>query len=248
MGKVYLVGAGPGDPELITLKGLKVLEKADIVIYDRLIDEMILKFAVNAKELICVGKKMGESWKQEEINKLMIEKAQKYDKVVRLKNGDPMLFARGGEECEVLKQAGIRYEIIPGVSSALAAPAYAGIPITHRDYSSSVAIVTGHRREGFNESGEMEYLEKIFKSVDTVIVLMGVSNFEKIVEAALKTGLHRETPVAIIENATLRDQRVFISELDNIIEIARENNVKAPAVLVFGRVASLGRRLKWLEE
>ncbi|MEM3952027.1 MAG: uroporphyrinogen-III C-methyltransferase, partial [Nitrososphaerota archaeon] len=201
MGKVYLVGAGPGDPELITLKGLKILKQADVVIYDRLVNEEILKYAENARELICVGKEKGESWKQEEINKLMIEKAKTYDIVVRLKNGDPMLFARGGEECEALKEAGIPYEIIPGISSALAAPTYAGIPLTHRGYSSSVVFVTGHRRGECIEG--LEYLKKIFASVDTVVILMGVSNIEKIVEAALSAGLPRDMSVAIVENATM---------------------------------------------
>lgn len=245
MGKVYLVGAGPGDPELITLKGLKILKQADVVIYDRLVNEEILKYAENARELICVGKEKGESWKQEKINKLMIEKAKTYDIVVRLKNGDPMLFARGGEECEALRSAGISYEIIPGVSSAIAAPTYAGIPLTHREYSSSVAIVTGHRREGYG--GDLTYLRKIFSSVDTVIVLMGVSNLENIVREAMASGLSISTPVAVIENATLPSQRVYMDKLVNIVKTAKENNVKPPAVLVFGKVVELREKLKWIE-
>ncbi|MEM0079145.1 MAG: uroporphyrinogen-III C-methyltransferase [Nitrososphaerota archaeon] len=245
MGKVYLVGAGPGDPELITLKGLKTLKQADVVIYDRLVNEGILKYAENARELICVGKERGESWKQEEINKLMVEKAKTYDIVVRLKNGDPMLFARGGEECEALKEAGIPYEIIPGISSALAAPTYAGIPLTHRGYSSSVVFVTGHRREECIEG--LEYLKKIFASVDTVVILMGVSNIEKIVEAALSAGLPKDMSVAIVENATMENQRVLTGKLKDIAKIARENDVKPPAVIIFGKVVSLGERLRWLE-
>ncbi|MEM3865518.1 MAG: uroporphyrinogen-III C-methyltransferase, partial [Nitrososphaerota archaeon] len=244
MGIVYIAGAGPGDPELITLKALKTLEIADVVIYDRLVNPQILKYAVKAKELICVGKEKGESWKQEEINKLLIEKARHYDVVVRLKNGDPMLFSRGGEECEALKEAGIPYEIIPGISSALAAPTYAGIPLTHREYSSSVAIATGHRREGEVEG--LEYLKKIFASVETVVVLMGVLNIEKIVETALSAGLSNNTPVAIVENATLENQRVLTGKLRNIVEIARGNDVEPPAVIIFGKVVSLGERLRWL--
>lgn len=244
MGIVYIAGAGPGNPELITLKALKILEIADVVIYGRLVNPQILKYAVRAKELICVGKEKGESWKQEEINRLLIEKAGHYDVVVRLKNGDPMLFARGGEECEALKEAGIPYEIIPGISSALAAPTYAGIPLTHREYSSSVAIVTGHKREGDVEG--LEYLKKIFASVETVVVLMGVLNLEKIVEMALSAGLSNNTPVAIVENATLENQRVLTGKLENIVEIARRNDVKPPAVIIFGKVVSLGERLTWL--
>ncbi len=244
MGKVYLVGAGPGDPELITLKALRILENADVVVYDRLVNAKILEYAVKVKELISVGKEKGESWKQEEINKLLIEKARQYDVVVRLKNGDPMLFARGGEECEALKSAGVMYEVVPGVSSALAAPTYAGIPITHRDYSSSVAIVTGHRREGYGN--DVEYLRKIFSSVDTVIVLMGVSNLGRIIEEAVASGLPASTPVAIIENATLSSQRVFTGTLKNILDIAEKHDVKPPAVLVFGRVVELREKLKWI--
>ncbi|MCL7389267.1 MAG: uroporphyrinogen-III C-methyltransferase [Thaumarchaeota archaeon] len=246
MGKVYLVGAGPGDPELITLKALRILESADVVVYDRLVNPEILRYAVKVKEMICVGKERGENWKQEEINKLLIEKARQYDVVVRLKNGDPMLFSRGGEECEALKSAGVMYEIVPGVTSALAAPTYAGIPVTHRDHSSSVAIVTGHRREGYGD--DVEYLRKIFSSVDTIIVLMGVSNLEKIIGEALSSGLPASTPVAIIENATLPSQRVFAGSLENIAEIARRHDVKPPAVLVFGKVVELREKLRWIEE
>jgi uroporphyrin-III C-methyltransferase len=246
MGKVYLVGAGPGDPELITLKALRILESADVVVYDRLVNPEILRYAVKVKEMICVGKERGESWRQEEINKLLIEKARQYDVVVRLKSGDPMLFSRGGEECEALKSAGVMYEVVPGVTSALAAPTYAGIPVTHRDHSSSVAIVTGHRREGYGD--DVEYLRKIFSSVDTIIVLMGVSNLEKIIGEALSSGLPASTPVAIIENATLPSQRVFAGSLENIVEMARRHDVKPPVVLVFGRVVELREKLKWIEE
>lgn len=244
MGRVYLVGAGPGDPELITLKALRILKNADVVVYDRLVNPKILEYASHAKELICVGKEKGESWKQEEINKLLIQKARQYDVVVRLKNGDPMLFARGGEECEALKSAGVMYEVVPGVSSALAAPTYAGIPITHRDYSSSVAIVTGHKREGYGN--DVEYLRKIFSSVDTVIVLMGVSNLERIIKEAFNSGLPASSPVAIIENATLSSQRVFTGSLEDIVEIAGKYDVKPPAVLVFGKVVELREKLKWI--
>lgn len=245
LGKVYLVGAGPGDPELITVKGMKVLQMADVVIYDRLVDRGVLAFASNARELICVGKERGESWKQEEINELLVRKAREYNVVVRLKNGDPMIFARGGEECEALRDAGIPYEIVPGVSSAIAAPSYAGIPLTHRDYSASVAIVTGHRREGYQ--GDLGYLRRVFSSVDTVVVLMGVSNIDAIVGEALASGLPPETPVAIIENATTRHQRIVEGSLADIPLRAKDEGVKPPAVMVFGKVVSLRRRLRWMD-
>lgn len=240
MGRVYLIGAGPGDPELITIKGLKILQEADVVIYDRLINEDILKYARRAKELICVGKEKGESWKQKEINELLIKKAKRYEVVVRLKNGDPMLFGRVAEECEALKEAGILYEIIPGISSALAAAAYSRIPITHRDYSSTIAIVTGHRKEDYND---LDYLIPVFKGVDTTIVLMGMSNLEKIVNVALSSNLSPDTPVAIIENVSLKNERMIIGNLQNIIKLAKEMHVKPPAIIIFGKVVELRNRL-----
>jgi len=241
MGKVYIVGAGPGDPELITLKGLNILRKADVVIYDRLVSEDLVAMAVNAKELIYMGKHVGESERQKEINKLLIEKARQYEVVVRLKNGDPFVFGRGGEECEALRDAGIEYEVIPGISSALAAPLYAGIPLTHRNFSSSVTITVGHRKEG----KELD-LKRAFRSADTVIVLMGVSNLAEIVKQAMEAGLSIKTPVAIIERATTREQRVITGTLEDIVKRAEEEKVAPPAVIVFGNVVKMREKLRWI--
>jgi uroporphyrin-III C-methyltransferase len=241
MGKVYIVGAGPGDPELITLKGLNILRKADVVIYDRLVSEDLVAMAVNAKELIYMGKHVGESERQKEINKLLIEKARQYEVVVRLKNGDPFVFGRGGEECEALRDAGIEYEVIPGISSALAAPLYAGIPLTHRNFSSSVTITVGHRKEG----KELD-LKRAFRSADTVIVLMGVSNLAEIVKQAMEAGLSTKTPVAIIERATTREQRVITGTLEDIVKRAEEEKVAPPAVIVFGNVVRMREKLRWI--
>ncbi|RSN73110.1 MAG: uroporphyrinogen-III C-methyltransferase [Thermoproteota archaeon] len=241
MGKVYIVGAGPGDPELITLKGLNILRKADVVIYDRLVSEDLVAMAVNAKELIYMGKHVGESERQKEINKLLIEKARQYEVVVRLKNGDPFVFGRGGEECEALRDAGIEYEVIPGISSALAAPLYAGIPLTHRNFSSSVTITVGHRKEG----KELD-LKRAFRSADTVVVLMGVSNLAEIVKQAMEAGLSTKTPVAIIERATTREQRVITGTLEDIVKRAEEEKVSPPAVIVFGNVVRMREKLRWI--
>ncbi|MGY0288824.1 MAG: uroporphyrinogen-III C-methyltransferase [Candidatus Methanodesulfokora washburnensis] len=241
MGKVYIVGAGPGDPELITLKGLNILRKADVVIYDRLVSEDLVAMAVNAKELIYMGKHVGESERQKEINKLLIEKARRYEVVVRLKNGDPFVFGRGGEECEALRDAGIEYEVIPGISSALAAPLYAGIPLTHRNFSSSVTITVGHRKEG----KELD-LKRAFRSADTVVVLMGVSNLAEIVKQAMEAGLSIKTPVAIIERATTREQRVITGTLEDIVKRAEEEKVAPPAVIVFGNVVKMREKLRWI--
>jgi uroporphyrin-III C-methyltransferase len=241
MGKVYIVGAGPGDPELITLKGLNILRKADVVIYDRLVSEDLVAMAVNAKELIYMGKHVGESERQKEINKLLIEKARQYEVVVRLKNGDPFVFGRGGEECEALRDAGIEYEVIPGICSALAAPLYAGIPLTHRNFSSSVTITVGHRKEG----KELD-LKRAFRSADTVVVLMGVSNLAEIVKQAMEAGLSIKTPVAIIERATTREQRVITGTLEDIVKRAEEEKVAPPAVIVFGNVVKMREKLRWI--
>ena len=243
MGKVYITGAGPGDPELITIKAIKILRKADVIIYDRLVNPKILKHAKQAKELIYVGKTHGEAYKQEEINKLIIQKAKEYNTVVRLKNGDPFIFGRGGEECEALKQAGIEYEIIPGITSAIAAPEYAGIPLTHRNYASSVAIVTGHRKEN-----KPPNLQQILKAVDTTVILMGISTIQEITKQALDAGLSPQTPLAIIQNATTRKQKTIITTLQDIEKTFKKHKIKPPAVIVIGKVAQLHKTLAWCKE
>lgn len=242
MGKVYIVGAGPGDPGLITVKGLRILRKADAVLYDRLIAKRILKYAKNAKELVYVGKHVGEFEKQSEINRLLIELAKKYEVVVRLKNGDPILFGRSGEEMEALREAGIEYEVVPGVTSALAAPAYAGIPVTHRDYSSSVAIVTGRRKGGAFKS-----IGNVVKNVDTTVILMGISSVREIVEDLISSSVDPDTPVAVIENATLPNQRVVVSRVGSLAEDVRRHDVRPPAVIVIGKVTYLYEKLKWFK-
>lgn len=243
MGKVYITGAGPGDPELITLKALKILKKADVVIYDRLVNPRILKHAKRAKEFIYVGKTHGEAYKQDEINRLIIQKARQYNIVVRLKNGDPFIFGRGGEECEALKQAGIEYEIIPGITSAIAAPEYAGIPITHRSYASSIAIVTGHKKED-----KVPDLQQILKTVDTTVVLMGISTIQEIAKQALDAGLPPQTPIAIIQNATTRKQKTILTTLQNIQKALKKHRIRPPAVIIIGKVAQLHKTLAWYKE
>jgi len=242
-GKVYIVGAGPGDPDLITVKAMKILERADVVLYDRLINEEILKYAKNTKELVYVGKKIGEFYKQELINNILIEYAQKYDIVVRLKSGDPMIFGRSGEEMEALREAGIEYEVIPGISSALAAPTYAGIPVTHRDYASSLAIVTGHRKEGEEYNIKIGEIASV---VDTLVILMGVSNLEEIIKR-LKKYLPISTPIAIIMNSTLKNQKVIKSTIGDINKYIEKGEVHPSAVIVVGEVVELRERLKWFD-
>jgi uroporphyrin-III C-methyltransferase len=245
-GKVYLVGAGPGDPELLTLRAVELLSKADIVIYDRLVGKSILKFASKTAEKIYVGKKAGKhEVPQDEINELIINAALKGKKVVRLKGGDPFLFGRGGEEAEALAEKNVDFEVVPGVTSAIAAPAYAGIPLTHRDYASSVAIVTGHRA---GNGGKTVNWAKLASAVDTIAILMGVESVEAVVAKLIEGGLDPNKSVAIIEQGTTKEQKSLIGKLGTIADEAKEKNVKPPAVIVIGDVAQLGRKLSWFKK
>src|SRR5262245_9908619 len=205
LGTVYLVGAGPGDPELITLKGKNCLEQAEVILYDRLVSAELLEYAAQSAELIYVGKQAGKHYaNQREIEQLLIRKAREGKLVVRLKGGDPFVFGRGGEEAAALKRAGVPYEIVPGVSSAIAAPAYAGIPITHRSCASSVAIVTGH--ETSNGSDQVKWRE-LAHSVDTLVILMGLDNLSEIMNRLLESGCDPQRPVALVHAATRPSQK-----------------------------------------
>ena len=245
-GKVYLVGAGPGDPKLLTVKAVELLKEADVVIYDRLVGEAILNLAPEKAEKIYVGKRTGKhEVPQDKITELIIEKAQTGGKVVRLKGGDPFIFGRGGEEAEALVEKGIEFEVVPGVSSAIVVPAYAGIPLTHRDYASSVAIITGHM------AGDAERTinwAKIASAVDTMVILMGVESLEAIAKKLVEGGLNPDTPAAIIESGTLKQQRTIIGKIGTIAKEAEEKQVKPPAVIVIGEVANLGRKLAWFKK
>ncbi|MBN2138495.1 MAG: uroporphyrinogen-III C-methyltransferase [Sedimentisphaerales bacterium] len=235
--KVYLVGAGPGDAELITVKGYRLISEADVILYDHLIAPELLDLAKEAAELISVGKFASKhTLPQEEINALLVAKAQAGNMVVRLKGGDPYLFGRGGEEAEACAEAGVEFEVVPGITSALAAACYGGIPPTHRDYTPSVAIVTGHRKE----EKELE-----IPKAGTVIFLMGVANIAKIVHSLLEQGWSGETAIAAIEKGTLYDQRVVKGRLDNFLEIAEKAQLRKPAIFIAGKVAGLQEKLDW---
>jgi uroporphyrin-III C-methyltransferase len=244
-GKVFLVGAGPGDQELLTVKAVEVLRKADVVIYDRLVSKSILELAPKTTKMIYVGKSSGKhELPQEKINELLISAALDGKKVVRLKGGDPFLFGRGGEEAEALADNNIDFEVVPGVTSALVVPAYAGIPLTHRDYASSVAIVTGHR------AGNAERIvnwSKLASAVDTIVILMGVESLESIATKLMGGGLDPNVPVAVIERGTSKRQRSLIGRLGTIASEAKERNVKPPAVIVIGEVVNRGRTLSWFK-
>ncbi|MDA2938115.1 uroporphyrinogen-III C-methyltransferase [Acidobacteria bacterium AH-259-A15] len=241
IGKVYLVGAGPGDPELLTLKGARCLQAADVVIYDRLVDPRILDLASVAAERIFVGKKGGHySFPQQKINELLARHARRGHQVVRLKGGDPLLLGRGGEEALYLAQEDIPFEVVPGVTSAVAVPASAGIPITHRDLSSSVTIVTGHQTADSESSVRWD---RLARSADTLIVLMPLRNLRHIVSQLILNGRPLDTPAALIESGTLEIQRQVIAPLRSIVAKSAEAGIKSPALLVVGKVVHLSQFL-----
>lgn len=230
-GKVFLVGAGPGDPELITVKGLKLIQQADAIVHDFLIDRHLLSFAREDAELICVRRfPSHHTIRQEEINRLLAEKAEKHLIVVRLKNGDPFIFGRGAEEAAFLAEHKIPFEVVSGVSSAIAVPASAGVPLTHRDYASSVAIITGHRRD--DEEVKMV-------NADTLVFLMPVANLERIAEKLLKEGKSPETPCVLIEKGTLPGQKVIQGNLSNIVKNSKAQEIRPPAVFVVGETVKM---------
>jgi len=240
-GKVFLVGAGPGDPDLLTIKGMKCLQAADVVIYDRLASPELLALAPEAAERICVGKKGGHySFPQDGINAVMAAKAREGKTVVRLKGGDPFVFGRGGEEALFLVDAGIPFEVVPGVSSAFAVPAAAGIPVTHRDLASSVAVIPGHQGEDSPQPIRWDHLAK---SADTLIVLMPVQRLRQIVAELVLNGKTLDTPAAVIQSGTLSGQRQVIGTLRTIGSQASEAGLATPAVLVVGAVVRLAAKL-----
>ncbi len=246
LGKVYLVGAGPGDSKLLTLRAAELLSKADVVIYDRLVGKSILRLAPKSAKRIYVGKRSGKhEVPQDKINELLVKTSHEGKTVVRLKGGDPFLFGRGGEEAEVLAENKITFEMVPGVTSAVAAPEYAGIPLTHRDYASTVAIVTGHRA---GESGKPVNWAKLAAAVDTIVILMGMESLEAIVKKLVQGGLDLSKPVAVVEQGTTKTQRSFIATLGTIVNETEKNNVKPPSVVVVGDVSQLGRKLAWFKK
>lgn len=246
-GKVFLVGAGPGDAGLLTLRGKGILQRADVVIYDYLANRELLDLCNPDAERIYVGKKAGEhTFSQDEINEILIQKARSRACVARLKGGDPFILGRGGEEAEALEQAGVGFEIVPGVSSAVAVPAYAGIPLTHRRYASSVAIVTGHE-EPSKEKSPTRW-EHLAHAADTLVFLMGVKNLQKIVARLMRHGKDSQTPAAVVQWGTTTKQRTIVAPLEEIAQVARREGVEPPAVLVVGEVVSLRSHLAWFEK
>lgn len=243
---VYLVGAGPGDQDLITLKGLKCIEKADVILYDRLANEGLLRYRKSGTEIIDVGKTpQHHKYTQEEINQLLVEKAKEGKIVTRLKGGDPLVFGRGGEEAIALYEEGIPFEIIPGITSAIAVPNYAGIPVTHRNVSTSFHVITGHEDPTKGES-TVNY-EALAKLNGTLIFLMGVGNLKEITEKLMIHGKDKKTPVALIHRGTTSHQRTVTGTLENIVEVVIQNNIKSPSIIIIGEVVALRSELNWFE-
>ncbi len=245
-GKVYLVGAGPGDPSLVTLKGMECLKEADAVVYDRLLDERLLDLAPCRAERIYVGKVAGEHPRtQPEINQLLVNNAKEGKTVVRLKGGDPFVLGRGGEEAEALADKNIPFEVVPGVTSAVAVPAYAGIPVTHRGQSSSFAVITGHEDPGKVDTS-LNWA-KLATGVDTLVFLMGMQNLPEIVNRLLEYGRPPQTAVAVIAEGTKPLQKTVVGELDNIVTRVKEGCLGPPAIIIVGEVVRLREKLGWFE-
>nr|P29928.1 RecName: Full=Uroporphyrinogen-III C-methyltransferase; Short=Urogen III methylase; AltName: Full=S-adenosyl-L-methionine:uroporphyrinogen III methyltransferase; Short=SUMT; AltName: Full=Uroporphyrinogen III methylase; Short=UROM [Priestia megaterium]AAA22317.1 S-adenosyl-L-methionine:uroporphyrinogen III methyltransferase [Priestia megaterium] len=236
MGKVYLVGAGPGDPDLITLKGLKAIQQADVILYDRLVNKDLLEYAKSDADIIYCGKLPNyHTLKQETINNFLVKFAKKGKIVTRLKGGDPFVFGRGGEEAEALVQQGISFEIVPGITSGIAAAAYAGIPVTHREYSASFAFVAGHRKDSKHDAIKWDSLAK---GVDTLAIYMGVRNLPYICQQLMKHGKTSATPIALIHWGTCADQRTVTGTLGTIVDIVKEEQIENPSMIIVGEVVN----------
>lgn len=246
-GKVYLVGAGPGDYKLLTLKGLECIKKADVIVYDRLANKDYLKEAKENCEFIYVGKaSSNHTLSQDDINKVIVNKAKEGKVVTRLKGGDPYVFGRGGEEGEVLRNEGVEFEVVPGITSAIGGLCYAGIPITHRDYASSFHVITGHLREDYKDNPEINW-NALANTNGTLVFLMGVANLQKISLNLIKEGKSKDTPVALISWATRHNQTVITSTLENVYEEALKSNIKPPTLIVIGEVVRLREKLNFFE-
>ena len=243
-GKVYLVGAGPGDPKLITLRAVELIKNADVVLYDRLVSKKILAMIPKRAVSIYVGREVGDdTTHQENTNELMVKYAQLKKSVVRLKGGDPIIFGRGGEEAEFLKSFNVKYEIIPGITSGIGSATYAGIPLTHRQFASSVVFVTGH--EDPEKKTEVVKWKKLAKSVDTIVIMMGLSRIEVISRKLIEGGMDKNMPVAVIQNGTTSKQKMVKGTISNIGNKIKRNQIKPPTNIIIGRVVDLSDIIGW---
>ncbi|ADG92256.1 uroporphyrin-III C-methyltransferase [Arcobacter nitrofigilis DSM 7299] len=243
MGKVYLTGAGPGDPELLTVKAINAIKNADIIVYDRLVNKEILNYARKDVVLKYVGKENKKhTVPQEEINEILFQASQQYENVVRLKGGDPFVFGRGGEEAIYLFERDVKFEIIPGISSSVAVASYAGIPVTHRGITTSFRVVTGHETPN-KKISQIEW--QTFLNDETIVFLMGLHNIGLISSKLISLGKDKDYPCAVISKGTTKEQKVVTGTLENIVE--KSKGLEAPAIIIVGKVVNLREQLKWFD-
>ncbi len=241
-GEVYVVGAGPGDPELLTLKALQLMQQADVVVYDFLVSDEIMELVRRDADLICVGKRLGDhSVVQDDTNQMLVDLAKQGKKVCRIKGGDPFIYGRGGEEVQVLAANNVNYQIVPGITAAAGCSAYAGIPLTHRDHAQAIQFVTGHCKK----NGQELDWQSLAKANQTLAIYMGVIKSPHIQSELLKHGRKADTPVAIIENGTRKNQRVVTGQLGELADLIQRNSIISPALLIIGEVAALHSQLAW---
>ncbi|MEA3491891.1 MAG: uroporphyrinogen-III C-methyltransferase [Campylobacterota bacterium] len=244
MGRVYLTGAGPGNIELLTVKALRLVREADVIIYDRLANPDILKEAKDGCEFVYVGKEDSHhTLPQEEINEVIYQNALKHETTVRLKGGDPFVFGRGGEEGIYLRERGIKFEFIPGITSAIAVPEYAGIPVTHRGITVSFRVVTGHESKNKDHS---QIPWENYKTDDTIIFLMGLHRLKTIAKKLIEVGKPKDYPIAVISRGTTKDEKTIVGTLETIWDLAKE--LPTPALIIVGEVVNLRDQLSWFEE
>jgi len=244
-GEVYVIGAGPGDPELLTLKALQLMQQADVVVYDYLVSDEIMELVRRDADLVCVGKRLGDhSVAQEDTNQMLVDFAKQGKKVCRIKGGDPFIYGRGGEEVQVLAANQVSYQIVPGITAAAGCSAYAGIPLTHRDHAQAIQFVTGHCKK---DGQELDW-QSLAKPNQTLAIYMGVIKSPHIQAQLLKHGRNADTPVAIIENGTRKNQRVVTGKLGELADLIESHSIISPALLIIGEVASLHEQLHWFGE
>ena len=243
-GIVYLVGAGPGDPNLITLRAVELIKTADVVLYDRLVSKKIIAMIPKKAEKIYVGRDVGDDYKhQDSTNDMMVKYAKSNKNVVRLKGGDPFIFGRGGEEAEYLRKYKVKFEIIPGITSGIGSAVYSGIPLTHRKYSSSVVFVTGH--EDPEKTKDAVKWKQLAKSVETIVIMMGLSRIGTISKSLIAGGVSKSTPVAVIQNGTTENHRLVVGTLSNIEQKIKQNKITPPSIIIIGNVVKLHKTVGW---
>ena len=243
-GEVYLVGAGPGDPDLLTFRALRLMQQADVVLYDRLVSPEILDLVRRDAKRIYVGKARSDhAVPQDQINQYLVDLALEGHRVCRLKGGDPFIFGRGGEEIDKLAQAGIQFQVVPGITAASGCASYAGIPLTHRDYAQSVRFVTGHLKDG---SLDLDW-DSLATERQTLVFYMGLVGLPTICQQLIAHGMASSTPIALVQQGTTRHQRVFVSDLSNMEEAIKNQDVKAPTLIIVGAVVQLHDKLQWFD-